>query len=278
MMKLSLAISPCPNDVFIFYALIHNKIGLNDIEFEVHFLDIEELNLGAIHQQFDLCKISYALVPEIAKNYNILTAGSALGKGCGPMIISPHQSPFDLRPEHSVVLPGKHTTAAALFSHFYPQVKNTSHQLFSTIEPALQRHEFDAGVVIHESRFTYREKGLSLIADLGDLWENRYHIPIPLGGIIIRKGIEKGIQRQINRAIAQSIGYAWQHRDEVLEFCKVHAQEIEKRVMMDHILLYVNDHSLNIGDEGKTAIKKLFQAHQEENSCNFAVEDLEFID
>lgn len=277
MTKLSLAISPCPNDVFIFYALIQKRIKLKDIEFEVHFLDIEELNLGALHRQFDLCKISYALVPEIAKSYNILTAGSALGKGCGPLIISPHETPFDLCPEHSVVLPGKHTTAAALFNHFYPQVKNTTHQLFSTIEPALQRHEFDAGVVIHESRFTYREKGLSLVADLGDLWENRYHMPIPLGGIIIRKEIEKGIQRQINEAIAQSIGYAWQHRDEVLEFCKLHAQEIEKTVMMDHILLYVNDHSLNIGEEGKTAIKKLFQAHQEENNCNFA-SDLEFID
>jgi 1,4-dihydroxy-6-naphthoate synthase len=277
MKQLSLAISPCPNDVFIFYALIRNKVNVKDIEFDVHFRDIEELNLGAINQQFDLCKISYALVPEIAKSYTILTAGSALGKGCGPLIISPHQTPFELQPRHSVVLPGIHTTASALFSHFYPQMKNTSHQLFSTIEPALQRHEFDAGVVIHESRFTYRDKGLSLIADLGDLWENRYHIPIPLGGIIIRKAIDQGIQHQINEAIVKSIEFAWKNQDEALAFCKVHAQETDPDVMMDHIRLYVNDYSLNIGEVGKSAIRKLFKAHQNENSCNFA-SDLEFID
>jgi 1,4-dihydroxy-6-naphthoate synthase len=277
MMKLSLAISPCPNDVFIFYALIHNKVGLKDISFEVHFLDIEELNLGALNQQFDLCKISYALVPEIAKNYNILTAGSALGKGCGPLIISPHQSPFNLRPEHSVVLPGKHTTAAALFSHFYPQITKTTHQLFSAIEPALQRHEYDAGVIIHESRFTYTDKGLTLVTDLGDLWESRYQIPIPLGGIIIRKSIEREIQHQINEAIVKSIEYAWENPDEVLDFCRVHAQETEPSVMKEHIRLYVNNYSLNIGEEGKSAIRMLFKTHQNENSCNFA-SDLEFID
>jgi 1,4-dihydroxy-6-naphthoate synthase len=132
-------------------------------------------------------------------------------------------------------------------------------------------------VVIHESRFTYRDKGLSLIADLGDLWENRYHIPIPLGGIIIRKAIDQGIQHQINEAIVKSIEFAWKNQDEALAFCKVHAQETDPDVMMDHIRLYVNDYSLNIGEVGKSAIRKLFKAHQNENSCNFA-SDLEFID
>lgn len=277
MTKLSLAISPCPNDVFIFYALIQNKIELKDVEFEVHYYDIEELNLGAINQQFDLCKISYALVPEIAKNYNILTAGSALGKGCGPLIISPHETPFELRPQHSVVLPGKHTTAAALFSHFYPQITNTTHQLFSTIETVLQNHRFDAGVIIHESRFTYKDKGLSLITDLGSLWESRYQMPIPLGGIIIRKSIGEKIQHQINNAIIKSIEYAWQNIDEVLDFCRYHAQEINKKVIMEHIRLYVNKYSLNIGEEGKSAIRLLFTTHQDENNCNFAKE-IEFID
>lgn len=277
MTKLSLAISPCPNDIFIFYALIHNKIGLENIELEVHYHDIEELNLGAINQQFDLCKISYALMPSVAQNYNILTAGGALGKGCGPLLISPFPL-NELQSQHCVVLPGKHTTAAALFNHFYPQIKNKTYQLFSTIEPALQRHEFDAGVIIHESRFTYKEKGLHLVSDLGALWESRYQLPIPLGGIVIRKNIEQEIQHQINKAIARSIEYAWQNIDEVLEFCRCHAQEIDKKVMMEHILLYVNDYSIQLGDQGKLAIKKLFSTHQDENSCNFAIENLEFID
>ena len=277
MINLSLAISPCPNDIFIFYALIQNKIKLKDIKFEVSYSDIEELNMGAINQQFDLCKISYALVPEISKNYNILTTGSALGKGCGPLIISPHETPFELRPQHSVVLPGKHTTAATLFRHFYPQITNTTHQLFSSIETVLQNHRFDAGVIIHESRFTYKNKGLNLITDLGALWENRYQMPIPLGGIIIKKSIEEKTQHQINTSIVKSIEYAWRNIDEVSDFCKYHAQEIDKKVIMEHIRLYVNNYTLNIGEDGKSAIRMLFTTHQDENNCNFA-KKIKFID
>lgn len=275
-MKYSIAISPCPNDTFIFYALIHQKIKLEDIDLLFSFKDIEELNLATINQNFDLCKISYALVPKIAQSYNILSAGGALGNGCGPLLIS-HEKGLTLEPIHTVVLPGENTTAYALFRHFYPNINKTAHQLFSKIEPALQQRKYDAGVIIHEGRFTYSEKDLFLITDLGSLWEKTYQLPIPLGGIVIKNRINLDIQHQINDAIVKSIEYAWANVDEVLTYCKSHAQELSKEVMMSHIELYVNKFSLNIGIEGKHAVKKLFAYQRDENSCNFASE-IKFID
>ncbi len=146
MKKYSIAISPCPNDTFIFYALINRKILNPDIEFDFYFFDIEELNLAAINHDYNICKISYALIPQISANYNLLTSGGALGRGCGPLLITHHLAPFQMNPDYKVTLPGKHTTAAFLFTHFFPQCQQLTFQLFSTIEEQLQLHNFDAGV------------------------------------------------------------------------------------------------------------------------------------
>jgi 1,4-dihydroxy-6-naphthoate synthase len=277
MKRYSIAISPCPNDTFVFYALINHKIPMHGIELDFHFFDIEELNLGAINHQFDICKISYALVPQVSGKYNLLTSGGALGRGCGPLLITHHPQPFQLNPEHRVVLPGQHTTASFLFNHFFPNHQQVSHQLFSSIEDQLQQHHFDAGVIIHESRFTYQQKGLNKLVDLGAAWEERYHLPIPLGGIVIAKSINATTQKQINQLIIESIDYAWDHMEEVLEFCKCHAQEMDREVMTAHIRLYVNEYTKSLNHDGKKAIEKLFATKENENSCIF-VPTIQFID
>ncbi len=277
MKKLSIAISPCPNDTFIFYALIKRKILNTEIEFDFHYFDIEELNLATINQNHDICKVSYALIPQISANYNLLTSGGALGRGCGPLLITHYPEPFQMSPEYKVVLPGKHTTAAFLFSHFFPQCWQLSYQLFSTIEDQLQLHHFDAGVIIHENRFTYQLKGLNKVIDLGEIWEERYHLPIPLGGIVVSKKIDISIQILVNQLIKESIEYAWNNLEEVLEFCKCYAQEMSKEVMLAHIHLYVNEFSKGLNKEGKMAIEKLFTTKENENSCIF-VPTIQFID
>lgn len=277
MKRYSIAISPCPNDTFVFYALINHKIPMHGIEMDFLFFDIEELNLATINHQFDLCKISYALVPKVSEKYNLLTSGGALGRGCGPLLITHHTQSFQLNPMHRVVLPGKHTTASFLFSHFFPNHQQVFHQLFSTIENQLQQHQFDAGVIIHESRFTYQQWGLNKLLDLGAAWEERYHLPIPLGGVVIKKSIHIDTQKQINQLIKNSIDYAWNHMEEVLEFCKCHAQEMDQEVMTAHIRLYVNEYTKSLGSNGKIAIEKLFTSKESENSCIF-VPPFQFID
>lgn len=269
MKKIKIAISPCPNDTFVFYALINKKITVENLEFEFSFLDIEQLNMGALNHEFDICKVSYALIPQLTHNYNLLSAGGALGKKCGPLLITHHHSPFQIDGNHNVVLPGKHTTAAFLFNHFYPNNKKMNNHVFSSIEDSLVQKQFDAGVIIHESRFTYGEKGLFLVADLGEKWETKYHLPIPLGGIIIDNKMDINVQKQINNAIKLSVDYAWEHKEEVLDFCKSYAQEMSESVMLDHIHLYVNEFTSSLNIEGKAAIEKLFLAHENENSCNF---------
>lgn len=277
MRSYNIAISPCPNDTFVFYALINNKIPMHGISLNFHFFDIEELNLGAINQQYGICKVSYALIPQISKDYDLLTSGGALGRGCGPLLITHHPEPFRLEPNHTAVLPGKHTTASFLFSHFFPDQQQVSYQLFSTIEQQLQLEHFDVGVIIHENRFTYQEKGLYLVADLGAEWEKRYQLPIPLGGIVVSKKIDFSIQKQINQMIKESITYAWENIDEVLQFCKCHAQEMDKDVMMAHINLYVNEYTKELNDEGKMSIEKLFMTKENKNSCIF-VPTINFIE
>lgn len=277
MKRYSIAISPCPNDTFVFFALINHKIPMLGIEMNFHFLDIEELNLATINHRYDLCKISYALFPQVSGKYNLLTSGGALGRGCGPLLITHHPQSFQLNPEHRVVLPGQHTTASFLFSHFFPNHQQISHQLFSTIENQLQKHQFDAGVIIHESRFTYQQMGLKKLLDLGAAWEEHYHLPIPLGGIVINNFIPIDTQKQINQLIRNSIDYAWNHMEEVLEFCKCYAQEMDMEVMTSHIRLYVNEYSKSLNLDGKKAIEKLFTSKKNENSCIF-VPPFQFID
>ncbi len=276
-MDLSISISPCPNDTFIFYGLISGKISIPDVKFIFNFADIEELNSKVLSCNTDICKISYAIANRVSNNYDFLRAGSALGKGVGPVLITYHNENFNLLPKHTIVLPGENTTAHLLFKYFYPNYYNKTFMLFSEIENRLIEKKYDAGVIIHENRFTYHEKGLTKIVDLGEKWEKETNLPIPLGGIVIKKEIPKAIKQKINNAIKLSIEYANKNIDETLNFCKSYAQEMQLQIMLNHINLYVNEYSIDIGKDGEKAIFKLLEASENKNSCNFA-DKINFID
>lgn len=262
-MKLTLGFSPCPNDTFIFDALIHKKIDTGDLDFEVSFEDVETLNQQAFNQQLDITKLSYHAFAYATENYQLLDAGSALGFGVGPLLIS-HKD-FDLsRLKNTpsalkVGIPGKYTTANFLLSIAYPELINKEELLFSDIEQKLIDQEIDLGLIIHENRFTYQEKGLVKIMDLGDFWERHSGCAIPLGGIVIKRELPEAIKQQVNHLIRESVEFAFANPSSGLEFIKQHAQSMEEEVMFKHINLYVNDYSKNLGPEGRKAIDNMFK-------------------
>lgn len=241
-------------------ALIHRKIR-NPFLFEPHLLDIQELNDAAKNHLFDVTKISAAHLPLIADQYELLDAGSAMGFGVGPILVSKKEMQLQDISESMVGIPGKNTTANQLFHHFYRPLK-TKFILFSNIENAILNDEIDAGVLIHEGRFTYLSKGLRLLEDLGTKWENSYQLPIPLGVFVVRKSMPEKLKYKINSLIQQSIQFAFDHPDDSTDYVRAHAQEMSKEVVDQHIKLYVNKYSLDMGDEGKKALffllKKLY--------------------
>ncbi|MCO4780904.1 MAG: 1,4-dihydroxy-6-naphthoate synthase [Candidatus Cloacimonetes bacterium] len=253
---MKLAISPCPNDTFIFYALLHQKIKI-DFDINVQYEDIATLNQWAIDQKFDFIKLSFGCYPYIKDNYHYLQSGSALGHGCGPLLLAKgDKTVFDN--QSRVDIPGKYTTANLLLNHFYPNLTNKTVCLFSEITERLLQNKSDLGLVIHETRFTYHLQNLNKIADLGQLWEEKYNLPIPLGGIFYKKSISQDMVLEMQTAIEKSIEYSWNNQDEVLEFCQQYAQEMDKDVMLQHIKLYVNEYSLKLGSLGNQAIEHLF--------------------
>ncbi len=258
-MKLTLGFSTCPNDTFIFDAMIHNKIDTEGLEFDVVLGDVEELNRVAFEASIDITKLSYHAYAHIAKNYKLLTSGSALGRGNGPLLISRHIIYPDEVSDIIVAIPGKNTTANLLFSIFYPEIKEKKEYLFSDIEEAILSGEVDAGVIIHENRFTYQKKGLKKISDLGERWEKKTNSPIPLGGIVINRRIDNDIQAKVNRVLKRSIQFAFDNPNSSYNFVKQYAQEMEDEVMRKHIDLYVNNFTLDLGDEGKRAIQTLYE-------------------
>jgi 1,4-dihydroxy-6-naphthoate synthase len=263
-MKLSLGFSPCPNDTFIFDALVNKKIDTEGLDFEVFLEDVQTLNEWAIAGKLDISKISYGVLPQLLENYCVLSSGGALGKGAGPLLISKKQySPEEGEIEKkSVAVPGKNTTANLLFSLAYPKAMNKKFMIFSEIENAVLKGEVDYGVIIHENRFTYRAKGLHKVIDLGDYWEHQTGLPIPLGGIVAKKAIDKSIRSKINRLIRQSVEYAFKHYPTITGYVQQHAQEMSEAVMRQHIDLYVNDFSIDLGQEGRNAIDKLLSVYQ----------------
>ncbi len=258
-MKLTLGFSTCPNDTFIFDAMIHGKIDTEGLEFDVVMGDVEELNRGAFEGSIQITKLSYHAYAYVANNYKLLTSGSALGRGNGPLLISKNEYASDEVEGLVIAIPGKYTTANLLFSIFYPGAKSKTEYLFSDIEDAILSGKVDAGVIIHENRFTYQEKGLMKIVDLGEQWENRTNSPIPLGGIVIQRKLEKEIQEKVNRVLKRSINYAFENPESSYSFVKKYAQEMKDEVMNAHINLYVNDFSIELGDEGKSAIINLYK-------------------
>lgn len=259
-MKLSLGFSTCPNDTFIFDAMIHHKIDTEGLTFDVHMADVEELNDLAFSKKLDITKLSYHAFCYLTSDYRLMKAGSALGRGNGPLLIAKKEK-VDLS-NGIVAIPGKYTTANLLLTVAYPEIKQKKEMLFSDIENSLLEEKIDAGTIIHENRFTYHQHGLHKIADLGEMWESRSGHPIPLGGIVTRRDFSLELQQKIDRVMARSIQYAFDHPEEPMSFIQEHAQEMDAGVMKKHIELYVNHFTKNLGNEGVEAIKFLFKEAQ----------------
>lgn len=257
-MKLTLGFSPCPNDTFIFDALIHHKIDTEGLEFEVFFDDVETLNQKAFDGVLDISKLSFHAFAYVADHYVLLDSGSALGFGVGPLLIAKRPYQADLSSDVKVAIPGKYTTANFLFSLAYPHATNKLEMMFSDIEEAVVNEEVDMGLIIHENRFTYQQKGLIKIIDLGEYWENLTGHAIPLGGIVVRRSIPYEIKAKINRVLRRSVEFAFQNPQSGLPFIRSHAQAMEEAVMYKHIELYVNQYSVNLGEEGRKAVELLF--------------------
>jgi 1,4-dihydroxy-6-naphthoate synthase len=258
-MHFSLAFSPCPNDTFIFDALVNKKIDTLGHSFSVHLEDVETLNQWALEKKMDFTKISYGVLHKVQSTYQLLNSGSALGKGVGPLLIA-KKNIESFENDMRVAIPGLNTTAHLLFSLAYPQAKNKIFSVFHEIEDALVSGEVDAGVIIHENRFTYQAKGLKLLNDLGAFWENTQQVPIPLGGIIAKNTIDPIVVNQIDQLIKKSIEFAFSNYPFIAPYVKAHSQEMSEEVMRQHIDLYVNNYSLDLGSEGKRAIEVLMKA------------------
>lgn len=276
-MKLTLGFSPCPNDTFIFDALIHHKIDTGGLEFAVEYQDVETLNQKAFKGDLDITKLSYHAFAYAVKDYELLDAGSALGFGVGPMLIAKDAalvarlqaqlasgaglSAADA--QIRVGIPGKFTTANFLLGLAFPGLQNKVELLFSDIEAALLEGRIDVGLIIHENRFTYEAKGLHKLVDLGDFWEKSTGFPIPLGGIVVKRSLNKELKLQLNNLLRESVRYAFANPKSGLAYIREHAQEMQEEVMYKHIELYVNRYSENLGEEGRRAIQYLFDQAKE---------------
>ena len=269
-MKLSLGFSPCPNDTFLFDALIHGKINSGDFEFDVHLNDVEALNQKALVPELDITKISYHAFAYANQHYVLLNSGSALGRNCGPLLISKQDlSLLDWNQlstkvnSMTIAIPGKLTTANFLFGIAFSQAEQKKAMQFNEIEDAVLNGRVDAGVIIHENRFTYAKKGLKKIIDLGAHWETLTGLPIPLGGIALRRTLPHDTQVKVQELISQSVRFAFENPDSSYDYVKSLAQEMEKSVMYRHINLYVNQFTENLGENGRMAVETLYRIASE---------------
>lgn len=256
---LTIGFSPCPNDTFIFDALVHGKINTGSLRFLPMLEDVESLNQRAFQNELDITKLSFHAFSNLTDSYQLLTSGAALGNGVGPLFISKKRFSDPVKEIKTVAIPGKHTTANFLFSIFYPGISNKKEMLFSDIEQAVLSGEVDAGVIIHENRFTYMDKGLLKIEDLGEAWEKTTGKPIPLGGIAIRRTLPEELKKEVNRLVRRSVEFAFSHPESSMDYIAQHAQEMSPAVRRKHIELYVNDYSVDLGTKGKEAIQTLFK-------------------
>ena len=260
MATLSLGYSPCPNDTFIFFPIVHGKLDTNGLIFREILEDVETLNQMARGSRLDITKASFHAFGHLKDDYCLLRSGGALGKGCGPLVVAREEMEMsDLRGK-TIAIPGELTTAFLLLQIFDPELKRKVKIMpFSSIIKSVKEGEADAGLIIHESRFTFQRAGLKKVIDLGDWWEKETGHPVPLGGILGRRGLGADLLRQIEVLLRKSVEYAFAHRGESVSYIKQHAQELEHEVINRHINLYVNDYSLDIGDSGERAVKELFR-------------------
>lgn len=257
-MKLSLGFSPCPNDTYIFDAMIHGKIDTEGLEFEVFMEDVETLNQRAMKGELDITKLSYHAYAYLLEKYVLLDAGSALGKNCGPLLIAKQPMTDEAVEKAVIAIPGKYTTANFLLSLAFPNAARKLETVFSDIENAVLDGRVGAGLIIHENRFTYEQKGLVKIIDLGEFWESSTGLPIPLGGIVVRRELPEEVKHKVNRVMERSVRFAFENPQSSKDFVREHAQEMDEAVMDSHIRLYVNDFTKNLGGAGRTAIGRLF--------------------
>ena len=253
-MRLKLYISPCPNDTFMFHALVHNLVDCEGLEFEVEYHDIEELNSRAMATEADVSKISCAVLPALMKSYALLDSGAALGRGNGPLLVKRKGFEGELK---RVAVPGEYTTANALVSGLFPLIDERPSVLFSEIAEAVERGDYDGGVLIHEGRFVYERRNLELVADLGVEWERLTDLPLPLGGIVVRRELGEELKASVERVLRRSIEYAFANPMASREYVKAHARELEDDVIDKHIALFVNEFSLSLGEQGRRAIAYL---------------------
>lgn len=268
MKPLSLGYSPCPNDTFIFYAMTHGKAGDANLKFREILLDVETLNQKALRSELDLTKISYHAFGYLRKEYSMLRAGGALGRGCGPLLVSKKDYAISELRNKKIAIPGRLTTANLLLQlhepHFISHPASLLYVMpFNNILEAVASGEVEAGLIIHESRFTYPSYGLQKIVDLGEWWEDETGLPISLGAIIAKRSLGKELHDKISEIIKKSIEYAQLHPSEPMEYIKKHSQELSDDFIKQHIELYVNKYSLDIGDDGERAVRELFRRAEE---------------
>ncbi len=278
-MKLTLGFSPCPNDTFIFDALVNKKIDTEGFEFAAVLEDVETLNEWALEGRLDITKLSFPAFFRSLDKYVLLNSGSALGKAVGPLLItdSAQEITEDEINQASIALPGIHTTANLLFSLAYPGATDKKFMLFSAIEEALLNKETDLGVIIHENRFTYKQKGLYKVKDLGEYWEEKMGLPVPLGGIAITQSVKRSVALKVNELIRKSLDFAFANYPDIAEYVKQHSREMSEEVMRQHIDLYVNNYSLDLGEDGKLAIENLHQVFLELDNREADDEDVLFL-
>ena len=266
-MKLTLGFSPCPNDTFIFDAMVHHKIDTEGLDFEVVFADVEQLNKWAFQGKLDITKLSYNAFTHCVNDYALLDSGSALGNKCGPLLIKKPNT--ILTKECKIAIPGKYTTANMLLEIAFPNHQNKVETLFSEIENEVLKGSVDAGLIIHENRFTYQEKGLEKVKDLGEFWEMETALPIPLGGIVVKRSLPIEIQKKIERVLRKSVKYSFANPNSSADYVQCHAQEMEKQVVDAHIALYVNDYSITLGEQGRKAVEKIFEKSEQQGVAIF---------
>lgn len=252
--EIRLAISPCPNDTFMFDAIINRRIDLGGFDVKVDYMDIEQLNAAALRDSYDITKCSTALLPAIYDGYTLLDSGSALGRGNGPLLV---RRRGESEPLAHIAVPGEHTTANALVRTLFPDIQRRTPRLFSEIAEAVAAGEYDGGVLIHEGRFVYDRHNLELVADLGVEWESRTSLPLPLGAIVASRRLEEGVVRDFEALLRRSVEYAFDNPMLSREFVRSHARELDDKVIESHIALFVNDFSLSLGAEGREAVRRL---------------------
>ncbi|HLN54905.1 MAG TPA: 1,4-dihydroxy-6-naphthoate synthase [Bacteroidales bacterium] len=258
-MRLTLGFSPCPNDTFIFDAMVHGRIDTEGLEFDYFLADVEELNRKAFSAEVDITKMSYHAYAYAAADYIILDSGGALGYRNGPLLISKKKKDTADIEESVIAIPGKYTTANLLFSIAWPGATNKKEILFSDIDRAILDDEVDAGLIIHETRFTYQRKGLHKLADMGEFWENLTGLPIPLGAIVVKRNLPDEVKMKVNRIVRRSLEYAYRDSFASFDFVSENAREMDSTVMNNHIKLFVNEFSLDLGIKGKNAVNELFR-------------------